>query len=374
VTRTRFGAAALCAAVLGLTASLAPAASIAAPDATVRPATPSVTWADSADDFAPFAVEDRPDYTPANEWAWTAFDSSPEAGLGDYVDFTAEGVSSNGTTQVALVHGLPAPIEGSALPAVIDDAAIDAGADTMFGLLIASTEQESGFGTLLPALEGLNGAATLWPGREGGSVDTATLAQQLAGDFVVTGYVVVLGGSPLLEESVDPEVPVDPENPPVLLSELLPESVVVDAPVTALRAAAPAEAGVSSLRFGPLTTYFTPQPTAALTLGRSSFTVVQATTTGIPVAATGFAPGETVTVGLSRGFSGDEVPGVTFVADADGAVSGTVVLPSDLATAGELSLVLIGASSGQSAFAAFDLTAGGAPVAVPVPGRATFTG
>ncbi len=380
MTRTRLAAAALSAAVVGLTLSLAPAVSMAAPDTGVRPATPTVEWADSGADFATIDQTDGEGIIVPQGWSWAAFGSAEGTALEDVVDFTAEGVANNGTSpQVVLLHGLDESLAPEALPALVEDAAVEIGEGTSFGLLIAPVDDPDGTTVPVVAIGGVNGSATLWEGPEGEPVDTATLVQEMEGrGYDVVGYVLVLGDRPLPVEPGEPEVPVDPQDPPVLLlSELGEVSALADDAASSSAAvavaAAPAE-GAASVRFADLTTYFTPQPSAVLTLGTTSVTTAQATSVGIPFSASGFAPGETATVGLSAGQSGNEVPGVSFVADAAGAVSGTVVLPADLATVGSFSLVLIGSSSGQAAFAAFEITSGAAPVAVPVPAPATFAG
>lgn len=379
MTRTRLAAAALSAAVVGLTLSLAPAVSIAAPDTGVRPATPTVEWADSGADFATIPQTDGPSIEVPRGWSWAAFGVAEGTRLDDVVDFSAAGVANNGTSpQVVLLHGLDESIAPAALPALVDDAVVETGEGTAFGLVISRSDDLGQEAVPVGAIGGVQGSATLWEGPEGEPVDTTTLAQEMTDrGYVVVGYLLILGDRPLPAEPTEPEVPVDPQDPPVLLlSELAEVSALADeeAPSSAVAAAAAPVEGAASVRFADLTTYFTPQPSAVLTLATTSVTAAQATTVGIPFSASGFAPGETVTVGLSAGQSGNEVPDVSFVADAAGAVSGTVVLPADLATVGSFSLVLIGSSSGQAAFAAFEITSGAAPVAVPVPAPATFAG
>lgn len=379
MTRTRLAAAALSAAVVGLTLSLAPAVSIAAPDTGVRPATPTVEWADSAADFATIPQTDGPSIEVPRGWSWAAFGVAEGTTLDDVVDFSAAGVANNGTSpQVVLLHGLDESIAPAALPALVDDAVVETGEGTAFGLVISRSDDLGQEAVPVGAIGGVQGSATLWEGPEGEPVDTTTLAQEMTDrGYVVVGYLLILGDRPLPAEPTEPEVPVDPQDPPVLLlSELAEVSALADeeASSSAVAAAAAPIEGVASVRFADLTTYFTPQPSAVLTLATTSVTAAQATTVGIPFSASGFAPGETVTVGLSAGQSGNEVPDVSFAADAAGAVSGTVVLPADLATVGSFSLVLIGSSSGQAALAAFEITSGAAPVAVPVPAPATFAG
>lgn len=378
MTRTRLAAAALSAAVVGLTLSLAPAVSMAAPDTGVRPATVTVQWADSEADFAAVEQTDGQGILVPQGWSWAAFGAAEGTTLEDVVDFSAEGVANNGTSpQVVLLHGLDESIAPAALPTLVDDAAVEIGEGTAFGLLIAPVDDPARETAPVVAIGGVNGSATVWAGPENEPVDTATLVQEMTNrGYIVIGYLLVLGDRPFPAEPTEPEVPVDPQDPPVLLlSELAEVSALADeAPSAAVAAAAAPVEGAASVRFADLTTYFTPQPSAVLTLATTSVTTAQATSVGLPFSASGFAPGETVTVGLSAGQSGNEVPDVSFVADAAGAVSGTVVLPADLATVGSFSLVLIGSSSGQAALAAFEITSGAAPVAVPVPAPATFAG
>ncbi|MFS0852042.1 hypothetical protein [Microbacterium sp. 179-I 3D4 NHS] len=366
MTRTRFTAAALSAAVLGLTAALIPTASIAAADPVATPpASPQVTWADGPDHFTPF------DGAITDEWRWLAPFSSEEDSLGDFAAFDANGVHGNGVDPLALVHGFPKPVQPAAVPALIAGASANAGPAVTVGLLVSDTVVDTdvpsqSFRTVFAA-EGLQGPATQWDGYGDGTVSTAVLAQLLdEEEATVLGYFVSFPSAPVRTDDPGAE-DADPSDEQFL--ELLSAPAGV-----ALRAAVPDFAGIADLRFGDLTTYFTPQPTAALTLARASFTSVQASTTGIPVSGTGFAPGETVTVGLGTGQSGGEIEGVTFVADADGNVSGTVVLPAGLEPGDFYTLALVGASSGQFASNAFAIAAAAAPVAVPVPGEATFTG
>jgi hypothetical protein len=373
VTRSRFTAAALGAALLGLTAVLVPTASIAEPVPTTPAASLTVIWADGPDDFEPLELSTENGFRIANTWHWTALTAPGENTLADFAAFDDRGLTSTDVAPLAIVHGLPAPVQPADFPALMVGAAANVGADAQIGVMVSGSEN-GGTGPIA-TVGGFNGADTQWSNSEGGSVSTSVFAEQLAeNESVVTGYFVMFMGSGPVEDDA-PEIPEGPEllaDPELQLFAELPADAGQG---VALRAAAvPAELGVASIRLGDLTTYFTPQPTATLALARASFTDAQASTTGIPVTATGFAPGETVTVGLSRGFSGDEVPGVTFVADADGNVSGTVVLPAALAAVGDASLVLVGSSSGQFAASGLAITAGTAPVAVPVPGRATYTG
>ncbi|MFJ2369726.1 hypothetical protein [Microbacterium sp. NPDC087665] len=371
MTRLRFTAVALSAAALGLAAVLVPTSSIAEPIPETPAATPTVIWADAAEDFVPFNPVVVDGLVIPNEWQWTALGESGSP-FSDFATFGPEGLTSTEVAPFALVHGLPAPIQPADLAPVVAEASANTGANAQVGIFVQELGDEvEGGAFTIPAVGGFNGADTQWMGFGGGTVSTDVLVEQLAdGGFAVTGYFAIFQAGP-----IETTPPVDEENPPVArLSDVLSDTDLSEsAPNAAARAVVPAETGIASYRFGDLTTYFTPQPTAVLTLARASFTAVQASTTGVPVTGSGFAPGETVTVGLSSGQSGSEVEGVTFLADADGNVSGTVVLPAGLEV-GEYSLVLVGSSSSQFAASALVITAGGAPVAVPVPGRANYAG
>jgi hypothetical protein len=141
-------------------------------------------------------------------------------------------------------------------------------------------------------------------------------------------------------------------------------------------AASDTAATVATLSVDNATTHFTPTPT--LTLGATSTTVSAFSTTGVTVTATGFLPGETVSSAYATDASGDTLP-ATFVADAGGNVSGTVVGPAGIA-AGNYSIVLVGETSAVSVSTPLAVTADPA-VAIPtaqvpvaVRAAATFAG
>jgi hypothetical protein len=151
-------------------------------------------------------------------------------------------------------------------------------------------------------------------------------------------------------------------------------------------AAVPAASTVAAIEFNDVTTYFTPTPTP-LTITPTT-TTVSGFIAGVTVHGTGFFPGETVSTGYGTGQSGNSLP-TTFVADANGAVDGTLPGPAN-ATAGTYSLVLIGQTSGVIESGDLTVTADPgtpttpavpstpatttAPVATPVSATATFTG
>lgn len=379
--RSRLTVASLSAVALGLAAVLVPTASVAEPVVETPAASARVIWADATDDFAYTELADG-QIELADEWRWTAPLGAPSSSLADFGTFGENGFTANGSAPVAFVHGV-APVSASEAEAFIEDSATNAGEQVLTGVFVMVPDSESPIALPVQTLDGLRGAETQWSffgeGEPLSTPDFAAALEQL--DAEIAGYFAIFPGqAPTL-----PEVPEEPEVPqeePTLELLAAPEGLD-DAPTfeelltaqgtnVSLRAAVPAAAGIASFRIGDLTTYFTPQPTATLTLGSTTITVAQATTTGFTVTGSGFAPGEIVTSGIGTGAMGDSLPD-TFVADADGNVSGTIVLPAAWAAAGEYSIALIGASSGQVAGSALAIT-GAAPVAVPVPGEATYTG
>jgi hypothetical protein len=400
VLRSRITAAAVGVSVLGVTAALVPTVSNAADD-TVVAATPHVTWADSAADFTRIDLDAERPVIPAG-WSWfgldaTAGQAEDADSLDDVATFGADGISAKPDTAVYLLHGFTDTVTPTELPAVVEGARSAAGESTVVGLLVADASDPKTVVTTAYAEAGLTGDDTTWAYEDDGSESTADLATDLAGDHrVVFGYVVGLAGAQ--SDTAEPEPTATPTATPTAgptatptgaptatptaptsdsLERFLPTEAAAAAPsARVVRAAvAPSDTGIASLRIDDTTSYFTPQPTAAVALAARSLTVTQATTTGFRVTGSGFAPGETVSVGLAQGQSAVELPG-TLLADADGKVAGTVVLPA-ATTAGDRSLVLVGASSGQRAAVGITVTADPsavAPVATPVTGRATFTG
>jgi hypothetical protein len=392
VLRSRIAAAAVGVSVLGVTAALVPTVSNAA-DGTVVAATPHVTWADSAADFTHIDLDAERPVIPAG-WSWfgldaTAAQAEDADSLDDVATFGADGISAKPDTAVYLLHGFTDTVTPAELPAVVKDARSAAGESTVVGLLVADASDPKTVVTTVSAEAGLTGADTTWTYEADGAESTADLATDLAADDrVVFGYVVGLAGEQTEASTPAPTTPptATPTGAPTAAptaptSDSLERFLPTEAPAAApsarvMRAAvAPSDTGIASLRIDDTTSYFTPQPTAAVALAARSLTVAQATTTGFQVTGSGFAPGETVSVGLAQGQSAVELPG-TLLADADGNVAGTVVLPA-ATTAGDRSLVLVGASSGQRAAVGITVTADPsavAPVATPVTGRATFTG
>lgn len=384
MTRSRLAVASLSAAALGIAAVLVPTASIAEPITETPAASAQVIWADAADEFSEISLSGA-EFTLLDAWQWAAAETSTGSTLADYGTFGENGFTVNESSAVALLHGLPAPIAGADLADFVADSATNAGPEVLTGILVAKTSEstpEASQAASIWTVDGFHGEDTLWQAGEGG-ISTDELATDLsAGGVSVIGYIVLFPG-PLPTVVPVPEDDSASENEPQ--PELLRSNGLLDDTQTldelfaaqsggaALRAAAvPDAAGIASFRIGDLTTYFTPQPTAALALSSASITVSQATTTGFTVSGSGFAPGEIVSSGIGTGAMGDSLPD-TFIADADGNVSGTIVLPAAWAAAGDYFIVLVGESSGQVASSALAIT-GAAPVAVPVPGEATYTG
>lgn len=381
MTRSRLAVASLSAAALGIAAVLVPTASIAEPITEMPAASAQVIWADAADEFV-YTQLDGGLIELADEWRWTVPFGAPSTSLGDYGTFDENGFTANGSAPVAFVHGVSAPIPGSEFEAFIENSATNAGAQVLTGVFYAEPGEES-VALVAQSVDGVHGADTQWYVSGNVPLTTAEFAVSLdESGAQVVGYFVIFPGQPieLPEPPTEQEVPpTEQPNVELLAAPETPEDATTFEDLltahntdAALRAAVPAAGGIASLRIGDLTTYFTPQPTAALALSSASITVAQATTTGFTVSGSGFAPGEIVSSGIGTGAMGDSLPD-TFIADADGNVSGTIVLPAAWAAAGDYFIVLVGESSGQVASSALAIT-GAAPVAVPVPGEATYTG
>ncbi|WIB36311.1 hypothetical protein [Curtobacterium sp. MCJR17_043] len=428
--RSRIAAAAVGATVLGVTAGLVPSVSGATSFAALPPV---VTWADGADDFARLAPEST-DLSLPDGWSW--FGGAIESGdaarsLDDVVDFGQDGLTVHDDSSVFLLHPTTRPVVPELLQSVVADATAATGDNALVGLIVADESDPDVLATTAFALEGLHGADTTWAYTDSGEETTSELAADLASDHrVVTGYFVALIGSDIL--SIDPgtvepgteepgteepgtEAPgTEPTDAPTTAPtdapthrrqrRRTPPTSAPTAPTTPLddtlrrllpqvtegaaaegaaafratadadaAAAAAADAHIASLRFDDTTTYFTPQPTATATVADPELTVAEATSTGFAVSGSGFAPGERISVSLTVSETGAVFP-VGPVADADGAFTATVVLPAGT-VAGPGNLELLGTASGQVAAPGIRITDGAvAPVATPVPGRATFTG
>jgi hypothetical protein len=428
--RSRIAAAAVGATVLGVTAGLVPSVSGATSFAALPPV---ATWADGADDFTRLTPEST-DLSLPDGWSWTGgpIESGDTArSLDDVVDFGQDGLTVHDDSSVFLLHPTTRPVVPELLPSVVADATAATADNALVGLVVADESDPDVLTTTAFALEGLHGADTTWAYTDSGEETTAELAADLASDHrVVTGYFVALVGSDILsfdpgtdetgteepgteEPGTEPTdaptaTPTDaPTAAPTTTPTDVPTAAPTDAPTSAptapttplddtfrrllpqvtegaaaegaaafratADAAAAADAHIASLRFDDTTTYFTPQPTATATVADPELTVAEATSTGFAVSGSGFAPGERISVSLTVSETGAVFP-VGPVADADGAFTATVVLPAGT-VAGLGNLELLGTASGQVATTGIRITDGVvAPVATPVPGRATFTG
>jgi len=369
VLRSRIAAAAVGATVLGITAALVPTVSNAA-DPAVATATPVVQWADSADDFTAVPVSES-DVPLSDGWNFlVGYNGEDPAttSITDVATFDSNGIAAKPDQFVPLLHALPSAVSPDDVPALVSTASANVGTGSQVGLTVGDAATPSITDGTVFATNGFTGDTTTWDGSE----STTDLVTDLkADDKVVTGYFVTLGSIQLQQQQQQQQrsIPNAPQglfaNPTAATSRV----AAVAAAVT------PVAGGAASIAVGDTTTYFTPQPTAAATVGAASYTVTQATTSGVQVTGSGFAPNEVISFGLSLDGNGGELEGLTLVADADGNVSGTIVLPASFVPGpGTYSLAVVGNSSGQSLFTPLVITADPAPVATPISGRATFTG
>lgn len=400
VLRSRITAAAVGATVLGVTAALVPTVSTASVSSGAASAI--VTWTDSADDFTAAPTGTFP---LNDQWYFAALTDLDGGGtITDHATLDEDGVSVSEGEALALVRGLNKPVAPSSLGALVAGAGAETTGATSFGLAIQDGGDSSAQTAIFAVGDGdagLSGSATRWIDPSTGEVEsTSELAADLEeSDSTVVGYIVYVGVD--ATEGITP-TPTEPTETPAPTDQPTPAPTVNGAPAPTTEApgteleslasplevngqalAADASGSISALRIDDTTTYFTPQPTAAAKLPVPTATLTEATTTGVRIQGSGFAPNELVGAGVGTGAQGTDIPGVAFRADAEGNVSGTIVLPADFVnTAGAYSVGLVGASSAQAAQAALTVTAdpaaagdpGTAPVAVPVPGTATFTG
>ncbi|MBT1679687.1 hypothetical protein KK094_08890 [Curtobacterium flaccumfaciens pv. flaccumfaciens] len=402
VLRSRITAAAVGATVLGVSAALVPTVSTAVVTSTAASAI--VTWTDSADDFTAAPTGTFP---LNDQWYWASVtDLGGEGTITDHATLDEDGLSVSEGEAVALVRGLNTPVAPAAVPALAAGISMTTTGATSFGLAVQegddSTAQSVVFATDEPVTDGggtISGTSN-WIDPTTGEVESTTeLAADLRdADAEVVGYVVYVGidiadgitappteptETPAPTDQPTPAPTVDGAPAPTGLPRTELKSLAAPLEVNGQALAADASGSISALRVDDTTTYFTPQPAAAAELLTPTATLTEATTAGVRIQGSGFAPGEVVGAGVGTGAQGTEIPGVAFRADAEGNVSGTIVLPADFVNAaGAYSVGLVGASSAQAAQAALTVTAdpaaagdpGTAPVAVPVPGTATFTG
>jgi hypothetical protein len=397
VLRSRITAAAVGATVLGVTAALVPTVSTASVSSGAASAI--VTWTDSADDFTAAPTGTFP---LNDQWYFAALTDLDGGGtITDHATLDEDGVSVSEGEALALVRGLNKPVAPSSLGALVAGAGAETTGATSFGLAIQDGGDSSAQTAIFAVGDGdagLSGSATRWIDPSTGEVEsTSELAADLEeSDSTVVGYIVYVGVD--ATEGVTP-TPTEPTETPAPTDQPTPAPTVdgapaptTEAPGTELKSlasplevngqalAADASGSISALRIDDTTTYFTPQPTAAAEAPTD--TRVSQTLTGFQVLGTGFAPNETVTATITQGDETYAVRTNASVADQDGDVVIVVVLPEDAASAGAYTATLLGRSSSQTASADGSFIAdpaaatdpGTAPVAVPVPGTATFTG
>ena len=404
VLRSRITAAAVGATVLGVSAALVPTVSTALVTSTAASAI--VTWTDSADDFTAAPTGTFP---LTDQWYWASVTDLDGGGsITDHATLDEDGLSVSEGEAVGLVRGLNKPVPASSVPALAAGISMTTTGATSFGLAVQeggdTSAQTVVFATDAPETGdgvGISDGTSNWIDPATGEVESTTelTADLEAADAQVVGYVVYVGidvaadtTAPPTTEPTETPAPTDEPTPaptvdgtpaPTALPSSELKSLAAPLEANGQSLAADASGSISALRVDDTTTYFTPQPTAAAELLTPTATLTEATTTGVRIQGSGFAPNELVGAGVGTGAQGTDIPGVAFRADADGNVSGTIVLPADFVnTAGAYSVGLVGASSAQAAQAALTVTAdpaaagdpGTAPVAVPVPGTANFTG
>lgn len=400
VLRSRITAAAVGATVLGVSAALVPTVSTAL--STDGSASAIVTWTDSADDFTAAPTGTFP---LTDQWYWADITDVGGGGtITDHATIDEDGLSVSEGEAVALIRGLNKPVAPSAVPALASGISMTTTGATSFGLAVQaggdSTAQSVVFATDEPVTDGgasVDGTKN-WIDPSTGDVESsAELAADLRdADAEVVGYVVYVGLD-IAGEITTP--PTEPTETPAPTDQPTPAPTVDGAPAptaevpgTELKSlasplevngqalAADASGSISALRVDDTTTYFTPQPTA--TADAPTSLRVSQTLTGFQVTGAGFAPNESVAATVTQGGETYSIRTNASVADDEGDVVVVVVLPEGAVSAGAYAATLEGRSSSQTASADGSFIAdpaaagdpGTAPVAVPVPGTATFTG
>ncbi|QKS17728.1 hypothetical protein HUN59_17240 [Curtobacterium sp. Csp2] len=406
--RSRIVAAGVGVAALGIATVLVPTVSSADQSTTAAPAG-TVEWVDSQSDVA--LLPAAPDSSLGDRWYGATFGAGSGDGSLATKPLTAgsafgpNGLTLTGSEPVVLARGFAEPMPAADLPAAFEGASVTAQGSTNFSILVhfpdGTTQAEFPSSN---TTSNVDGAQTTW-GPDGAQVGTQEFADELAAEgATVVGYAEYLGlaieGSQAPNDAAT-DAPVAP-----MIADTAPEATATGpatpaaapaaapdttTPDTTTQAATPqadvapaAPTVLRSITFDDVTTDFTPQPVAQASVPDTTLTRADATTTGTPVAGTGFVPGETVRVGVVQGGRAEGIDGTTFTADAGGAVIGRVVLPADFVTgAGSYDLVLVGDSSSQRAAVTLTITDPGAaaggttPTAVPatpVRAKATFTG
>jgi hypothetical protein len=264
----------------------------------------------------------------------------------DAFTFGPDGLSTDGTTGAYLLTGTRASVPVASLAELIAEADFVSTGTAKFGFVIQTDGPDLRFSTAT-GTTGLEADATYDLGTsDGGAMTADQIEEDYAGtDATVSAYGFLLSY---------------PERTP---------------------------ATVSSITVDGVTTRFTPTPTFTVAPGTVPAAALR--TTGVAVSATGFLPGETVSTGYGTGRTGNALD-ATFVADANGAVTGTLVVPAD-AAGGDYTLTLVGTTSALRLQAALVVTADPAapapaapaagagpsaiaPVATPVRAAASFTG
>ena len=304
------------------------------------------TWVDSADELG---VETADGY-PVDGW----FQGIAEpAGT---TTFTVNGVELTGNTQILNV----ASEAGTDLTTLVSEAEFISSGSASFQIpmFLNPAAGDEGFTTLRPASFGdtdLTGTGEWISSEAFGTLPAETAAP-------LSAYQAEIAAIDALDATADAEI--------IAYGFLTPVGTT---------------STVQAVAFGAETTYFTPE--ARGTLIPTTITLSALRTTGITIEATGYFPGETVSVAfVPEGAQGaSPIDGLVFTADANGAIAGQVVVPADVAPdAGTYSLSLVGDTSvillasdvivTADAAAAPVPTAPTAPVAVPVRASASFTG
>lgn len=399
VLRSRITAAAVGATVLGVSAALVPTVSTAV--VTVSAASAIVTWNDSADDFTAAPTGTFP---LTDQWYWADVTDLGSGGtITDHATLDEDGLSVSEGEAVALIRGLNKPVAPSSVPALAAGISATTTGATSFGLAVQaggdSTAQSVVFATDEPVTDGggtVNGTSN-WIDPATGDVESTTeLAADLRdADAEVVGYVVYVGidiAGEVTEPPTEPtETPAPTDGPtpaptvdgtpaPKALPGTELKSLAAPLEANGQALAADASGSISALRIDDTTTYFTPQPTA--TADAPTSVRVSQTLTGFQVTGAGFAPNESVAATVTQGGETYSIRTNASVADDEGDVVVVVVLPEGAVSAGAYTATLEGRSSSQTASADGSFIAdpaaagdpGTAPVAVPVPGTANFTG
>ncbi|MBT1682758.1 hypothetical protein [Curtobacterium flaccumfaciens] len=399
--RSRITAAAVGATVLGVSAALVPTVSTAVVTSTAASAI--VTWTDSADDFTAAPTGTFP---LTDQWYWASVTDLDGGGsITDHATLDEDGLSVSEGEAVGLVRGLNKPVPASSVPALAAGISMTTTGATSFGLAVQeggdTSAQTVVFATDAPETGdgvGISDGTSNWIDPATGEVESTTelTADLEAADAQVVGYVVYVGidvaadtTAPPTPEPTETPAPTDEPTPAPTVDGTPAPSALPSSELKSLAApleangqslAADASGSISALRIDDTTTYFTPQPTA--TADAPTSVRVSQTLTGFQVTGAGFAPNESVAATITQGGETYSIRTNASVADDEGDIVVVVVLPEGAVSAGAYTATLEGRSSSQTASADGTFVAdpaaagdpGTAPVAVPVPGTANFTG